>query len=99
MSHIFYIKNTQAPKVMSPEELLNLAGENFAQFTIDEDDEEFDEIIQTPLDRFNFMILGQENISGRGFECTYSKENNTYLVRAFTPSTEADWLSAFLFIL
>ena len=42
MSHIFYIKNTQAPKVMSPEELLNLAGENFAQFTIDEDDEEFD---------------------------------------------------------
>ena len=46
MSHIFYIKNTQVPKVMSPEELLNLAGENFAQFTIDEDDEEFDEIIQ-----------------------------------------------------
>lgn len=98
MSHIFYIKNTQAPKIMSPEELLNLAGENFAQFTIDEDDEEFDEIIQMPLDRFNFMILGQENISGRGFECAYSKENNTYLVRAFTPSTEADWLSAFLFI-
>ena len=98
MSHIFYIKNTQVPKVMSPEELLNLAGENFAQFTIDEDDEEFDEIIQTPLDRFNFMILGQENISGRGFECSYSEEEHTYNVRVFTPSTSADWHGALSFI-
>ena len=98
MSRTFYIKNTEAPKVMSTEELLDLVGGNFRQFALRENDEELDEVMQMPLNEFGYMLLGQEGISGRGFECSYSDENHSYDVRVFTPSTSADWHGALSFI-
>ena len=98
MSRTFHIQNPEAPKVMSTEELLDLVGGNFRQFALREDDEELDEVMQMPLNEFGYMLLGQEGISGRGFECSYSDENHTYDVRVFTPSTSADWHGALSFI-
>lgn len=98
MSRTFHIQNPEAPKVMSTEELLDLVGGNFRQFALREDDEELDEVMQMPLNEFGYMLLGQEGISGRGFECSYSDENNSYDVRVFTPSTSADWHGALSFI-
>ena len=98
MSRTFHIQNTEAPKVMSTEELLDLVGGNFRQFALREDDEELDEVMQMPLNEFGHMLLGQEGISGRGFECSYSDENHSYDVRVFTPSTSADWHGALSFI-
>ena len=51
MSRTFYIQNTEAPKVMSTEELLDLVGGNFRQFALREDDEELDEVMQNALER------------------------------------------------
>ena len=98
MSRTFHIQNPEAPKVMSTEELLDLVGGNFRQFALREDDEELDEVMQMPLNEFGYMLLGQEGISGRGFECSYSDENHSYDVRVFTPSTSADWHGALSFI-
>lgn len=98
MSRTFHIQNPEAPKVMSTEELLDLVGGNFRQFALREDDEELDEVMQMPLNEFGYMLLGQEDISGRGFECSYSDENHSYDVRVFTPSTSADWHGALSFI-
>ena len=98
MSRTFYIKNPEAPKVMSTQELLDLVGGNFRQFAVRDNDEDLDEIMQMPLSDFGYMLLGQEGISGRGFECSYSEEEHTYNVRVFTPSTSADWHGALSFI-
>jgi hypothetical protein len=98
MSRTFYIKNTEAPKVMSTQELLDLVGGNFRQFALRENDEDLDEVMQMPLNEFGYMLLGQEGISGRGFECSYSDENHSYDVRVFTPSTSGDWHGALSFI-
>ena len=98
MSRTFYIKNSEAPKVMSTEELLDLVGGNFRQFALRAHDEDFDEMMQMPLNDFGHLLLGQEGISGRGFECSYSEDEHTYNVRVFTPSTSADWHGALSFI-
>ena len=98
MSRTFYIKNPEAPKVMSTQELLDLVGGNFRQFAVRDNDEDLDEIMQMPLSDFGYMLLGQEGISGRGFECSYSEEEHTYNIRVFTPSTSADWHGALSFI-
>ena len=98
MSRTFHIQNPEAPKVMSTEELLDLVVGKFRQFSLRVDDEELDEVMQMPLNEFGYMLLGQEGISGRGFECSYSDENNSYDVRVFTPSTSADWHGALSFI-
>ena len=98
MSRTFYIKNPEAPKVMSTQELLDLVGGNFRQFAVRDNDEDLDEIMQMPLNEFGYMLLGQESISGRGFECSYSADEHTYNVRVFTPSTSTDWHGALSFI-
>ena len=52
MSRTFYIKNPEAPKVMSTQELLDLVGGNFRQFAVRDNDEDLDEIMQMPLNVF-----------------------------------------------
>jgi len=99
MSRTFYVKNTQAPKVMSTEELLSVAGGDFRQFVVSQDKENFKEVMQMPLNKFGYMLFGQEGISGRGFEVSYQEgEPAAYEVRVFTPSTERDWLGAMEFM-
>ncbi|GJH40526.1 hypothetical protein RCZ04_10760 [Capnocytophaga sp. HP1101] len=98
MSRTFYIKNTQAPEVMSPQQLLDLQSKGFVQYNLTEDDERYHQVMNTPISEWGYMIMGQEGISGRGFEVSYDTETQDYGVRIFTPSTEADWLGAIEFI-
>ena len=56
MSRTFYIKNPEAPKVMSTQELLDLVGGNFRQFAVRDNDEDLDEIMQMPLSDFGYML-------------------------------------------
>lgn len=98
MSRTFYIKNSQVPKVMTPQELLELQNESFVQYDTHQEDENFEKIMFSPINDYGYMLMGQDGISGRGFEVSYSVENEEYEVRVFTPSTEADWLGAFEFI-
>ena len=98
MSRTFYIKNTKAPEEMTPQQLLDLQREGFMQYNIDEDDEHYDQVMHSPISEWGYMLMGQEGISGRGFEVSYDPEMQEYGVRVFTPSTENDWLGAIEFI-
>lgn len=98
MSRTFYIKNSQAPKVMSPSELLDIQEEEFTQYEKTPEDEDYQQMMHSPIHQYGYMLMGQEDISGRGFEVSYNEENQEYGVRVFTPSSEADWLGAFEFI-
>ena len=98
MSRTFYIKNTQAPEEMTPQQLLDLQREGFVQYSIDDNDEHYSQVMNAPLSDWGYMLMGQEGISGRGFEVSYDTETQDYGVRVFTPSTEADWLGAYEFI-
>ena len=98
MSRTFYIKNTQAPKEMTPQQLLDLQREGFVQYSIDDNDEHYSQVMNAPISHWGYMLMGQEGISGRGFEVSYDTETQDYGVRVFTPSTEADWLGAYEFI-
>lgn len=98
MSRTFYIKNTKAPEEMTPQQLLNLQREGFMQYDIEKDDEHYDQVMHSPISEWGYMLMGQEGISGRGFEVSYDPENQDYGVRVFTPSTENDWLGAIEFI-
>ena len=98
MSRTFYIKNTKAPEEMTPQQLLNLQRDGFVQYSIADNDEHYSQVMNAPLSDWGYMLMGQEGISGRGFEVSYDTETQDYGVRVFTPSTEADWLGAYEFI-
>ena len=94
----FYIKNTKAPKVMSPNELLALQPKDFVQYSLREDNEDYDAIMAAPISEYGVMLMGRDEHSGRGFEVAYDSKTKQYDVRVFTPSTLSDWDSALLFI-
>ena len=98
MSVTFSVKNTKVPHVMSPKELLELQPRNLVQYSVDEDDQHYHEVMENPINEYGYMLMGESEISGRGFEVSYDVENQDYNIRVFTPSTEADWLGALEFI-
>lgn len=98
MSVTFSVKNTKLPQVMSPKELLALNVKSLTQYGIQEDNQENLQIMQNPISEYGYLLMGQENLSGRGFEVSYDEENQDYNIRVFTPSTENDWLGALEFI-
>ncbi|CEN48115.1 DUF4299 family protein [Capnocytophaga canis] len=98
MSRSFYIKNTEAPRVMSPNEILSLQPPTFIQYDVHDEEEHFLDVMNSPIDHYGSMLMGEEFVSGRGFEVCYQVELNSYQVRVFTPSTKADWQGAFEFI-
>ncbi|MDO4763562.1 MAG: DUF4299 family protein [Flavobacteriaceae bacterium] len=98
MSRTFYIKNSQAPKVMTTREILELQKGKFTHYEIYEDEADLEEFLNMPINECGYLLIGQDGISGRGFEVAYEEEIEEYSVRVFTPSTEADWLGAFEFI-
>lgn len=98
MSVTFSVKNTKLPQEMSPKELLTLNVKGLTQYGIPEDHEHYHQMIQNPISEYGYLLMGQENLSGRGFEVSYDTENQDYNIRVFTPSTESDWLGALEFI-
>ena len=83
---------------MTPQQLLDLQREGFVQYNLEKDDEHYDQVMHSPISEWGYMLMGQEGISGRGFEVSYDPETQDYVVRVFTPSTENDWLGAIEFI-
>ena len=98
MSRTFYIKNTKAPEVMTPQQLLDLQPEGFVQYNLDKEDDHYAKVMHSPISEWGCILMGQEGLSGRGFEVSYDPETQDYGVRVFTPSTENDWLGAIAFI-
>ena len=43
-------------------------------------------------------MIGEDKVSGRGFELSYDNKNKSYVIRVFTPSTREDWLLALEYI-
>lgn len=97
MSVTFQIKNTE-DKIMSINELLACSKGKLSQFTIKENEENYEEILNEPLNQFRVIVFGELGVSGRGSEMSYNEEENSYDIRIYTPSTIPDWYIALCFI-
>ena len=97
MSITFTIKNPKPlfkkPKILTIQETLNLTH-NLQQYSFNEYDETIDlnQILNTPINKFDCIILGKTKQTGRGVELGYA--NNEYIIRVNTPSTIYDWETA-----
>ena len=97
MSVTFQIKNTE-DKIMSINKLLACSKGKLSQFTIKENEENYEEILNEPLNQFKVIVFGELGVSGRGSEMSYNDEENSYDIRIYTPSTIPDWHIALCFI-
>lgn len=97
MSISFFIKDLKNKESIVVEKALEI-GETISQYTLDESDESIEEFLQEKVDRFECILLGQEERSARGFEFSYDSENNYYGIRVFTPCSIGDWEVVFDFI-
>ncbi|MDO4880304.1 MAG: DUF4299 family protein [Capnocytophaga sp.] len=97
MSVTFCIKNTER-KIMSPNELLACSNGKLSQFSIKEDHDNYQEIMNAPLNHFGVLLFGELGVSGRGSEISYDEQENSYDIRVNTPSTISDWHIALCFI-
>ena len=73
-------------------------GQDFSQYTVGEDDEEYNDFLKEKIGNFECVLLGKENVSARGFELSYDDKTDSYAVRIFAPSSIADYESAFDYI-
>lgn len=82
--------------VLSVQECLDLASESITQFTQTafDTDAEFHDFLAQPLSQMPCLLLGQEDKSGRGFECSFDEHAQNYIVRVNTPATIYDWQMA-----
>lgn len=104
MSVSFYMEHKKklfSNRVLTVRELLQILPD-LIQFGIDESAEEFDakEFYETPLSKFECLLLGVDGRSARGFECSYGAHEGrpNYAVRVYTPCSIADWEIALDFI-
>ncbi|MBR8461270.1 DUF4299 family protein [Campylobacter sp. faydin G-105] len=100
MSVVFSVKNKKSlfggyKSTMSVEEALQVAP-NLTQFSFDESSSEFDaeSFYNAMISDFDFLIVGVDGVSGRGFELDYDEITKTYNIRVATPSTRDDWYIA-----
>ena len=97
MSISFYIKNPKkffrTRPVLTVRDCLTLSTQGVTQFTVDENEEDFDPkaFYSLPLTKFVCLVCGVEEQSGRGFELSFNEETQSYGVRVMTPSTIDDW--------
>ncbi len=70
-------------------------GQDFSQYTVGEDDEEYNDFLKEKIGNFECILLGKENVSARGFELSYDDKTGSYEIRIFTPSAVADYETAF----
>lgn len=98
MGRTFYVNNSQAPKVMTPNEVLSLQRDGFTQFEYFQSEEDYENAMNSPINEYGVMLMGVEEVSGRGFEFAYDQDAEAYEVHIFTPSTIDDWKAAYDFI-
>lgn len=94
MSASFFIEDIYHKGCMTTEQVLEI-GQDFSQYTVGEDDEEYNDFLKEKIDNFECILLGKDTVSARGFELSYDDKTCSYEIRIFTPSTVADYETAF----
>jgi len=100
MSISFYVKNKK--KILGYEKVLNVES---ALTILDKElnvynvlDIDINDLLLSPISNYECLLIGEDNVSGRGFELSYDNKNKSYVIRIFTPSTREDWLLALEYI-
>lgn len=94
MSASFFIEDIHHKGCITVEQVLEI-GEDFSQYTVGEDDEEYNDFLKEKIGNFECVLLGKENVSARGFELSYDDKTGSYEIRIYTPSAVADYETAF----
>lgn len=100
MSISFYVKNKKKflgyEPVLNVETALSLLDKEFNTYNTDNID--INDLLLLPLSNYEYLLVGAEYESARGFELAYDNKNKVYAVRVFTPSSREDWLLALEYI-
>ena len=94
MSTSLFIEDIHHKGCITVEQVLEI-GQDFSQYTVGEDDEEYNDFLKEKIGNFECVLLGKENVSARGFELSYDDKTGSYVIRIFTPSAVADYEIAF----
>lgn len=97
MSTSFFIEDIHHKGCITVEQALEI-GQDFSQYVVQEDAEEYNEFLKEKIDNFECILLGKDNISARGFELSYDDKTDSYAIRIFAPSSIADYETAFDYI-
>lgn len=101
MSTSFFIRDSHNKGCITVGQALDIGqvleiGQDFCQYTVQEaEPEEYAAFLKEKIDRFECITLGKEKISARGFELSYDTTAGSYEIRVFTPSSSADYETAF----
>ncbi|WP_335993515.1 DUF4299 family protein [Fusobacterium polymorphum] len=100
MSVSFYVKNKK--KFLSYEPILNVEEAltilNKELNTYNTQNIDINDLLLSPISNYECLLIGEDKVSGRGFELSYDNKNKSYVIRVFTLSTREDWLLALEYI-
>ena len=100
MSVSFYVKNKKKflsyEPVLNVEEALTILDRELNTYNTQNID--INDLLLSPISNYDCLLIGEDNVSGRGFELSYNSKNKSYVIRIFTPSTREDWLLALEYI-
>ena len=100
MSVSFYVKNKKKflsyEPVLNVEEALTILNRELNTYNTQNID--INDLLLSPISNYDCLLIGEDNVSGRGFELSYNSKNKSYVIRVFTPSTREDWILALEYI-
>ena len=100
MSVSFYIKNKKKflsyEPVLNVEEALTILNKELNTYNTQNID--INDLLLSPISNYECLLIGEDKVSGRGFELSYDNKNKSYVIRVFTPSTREDWILALEYI-
>ena len=100
MSVSFYVKNKKKflsyEPVLNVEEALTILNRELNTYNTQNID--INDLLLSPISNYDCLLIGEDNVSGRGFELSYNNKNKNYAIRVFTPSTREDWILALEYI-
>ena len=100
MSVSFYVKNKKKflsyEPVLNVEEALTILNRELNTYNTQNID--INDLLLSPISNYDCLLIGEDNVSGRGFELSYDNKNKDYTVRIYTPSSREDWLLALEYI-
>lgn len=97
MSTNFIMKNINNKAIPTIRQILEI-GQTISQYDISEDSEDYEDYLETRLDEIEFILLGQEGASARGFELSFEKDIESFCIRVFSPCSINDFGVFFNFI-
>lgn len=98
MSRSFFIRDSHNKGCITVWQALTMLDvvQELSQYTVQEaEPEEYAAFLKGKIDRFECITLGKEKVSARGFELSYDNTDSSYEIRVFTPSSSADYETAF----